>query len=235
MKKKSAIVLFSGGQDSTTLLGWAKNRYEKVYALSFNYGQRHAIELQQAELICDLLNVEHITSDISQFATLVDSNLTNPDSNVSQPHERLTHLPASYVPNRNAILLTLAHSYAQKMGVDTVVAGMNQTDYNGYPDCRNHFIKALEDVLEIGSDTHVTFETPLVFLEKPLIWKMAEDEGVLDIVINCSHTCYNGKRDHRRNDGFGCTHIVNDVIEEECGSCKVRRESYEIYKQLKSE
>lgn len=228
-KKPSAIVLFSGGQDSTTLLGWAKNRYNKVYALSFNYGQRHLIELEQSKEICKEMNIEHLISDISQFATLVDSNLTNAESDINQSHERLEHLPSAYVPNRNAILLTLAHSYAQKLGVDTIVAGMNQTDYAGYPDCRHEFVSMLEETLKTGSDTHIKIETPLIFKEKYEIWKMGQDEGVMNIIKELSHTCYNGLRDHKRDDGYGCTHVIEGEIATECPSCKVRRESYEKY------
>jgi 7-cyano-7-deazaguanine synthase len=232
--KKTAIVLFSGGQDSTTLLGWAKNRFETVYALSLNYGQRHAVELQQAEIICKHLGIEQLKADVSQFATLVDSNLTNAETNINETHSRLTHLPSAYVPNRNTILLTLAHSYAQKLGADAVVAGMNQTDYQGYPDCREHFVITLNHALNYGSDTNIEFITPLMHITKAQTWEMAEAEGVLDLVIKESHTCYNGKRDHFRNDGYGCTHVVDGEIVEECPSCRVRREGYEQYIKIKN-
>lgn len=213
-----AVVVFSGGQDSTTCLGWALNRFELVECITFNYGQKHSIELTQAAAICAKLEIKHIVVDISFLNTLVDSALTS-DGNVNEAHPRLKHLPASFVPNRNALFLTLAHAYAQKIGANTVVTGVCETDFSGYPDCREVFIKSLQESLHLASDVLIKIETPLMFIDKAGTFKMAKDEGVLDLVIEMSHTCYNGIREMHEW-GAGCG---------ECPACKLRQKGYQDY------
>ena len=145
-----AVVVFSGGQDSTTCLGWALNRFDLVECITFNYGQKHSVELTQAAAICDELKVNQVVVDISFLDKLVDSALTS-NGNVNEVHPRLKHLPASFVPNRNALFLTLAHAYAQKIGADHIVTGVCETDFSGYSDCRDVFIKSLNDTLNLGT------------------------------------------------------------------------------------
>jgi queuosine biosynthesis protein QueC len=150
LKKGSALVVFSGGQDSLTCLHWAMNQFERVEAISFNYGQKHSVELRQGEKICKELNIKRTLIDITFLSQICDSALTDKegDNSVgSVPHARLSHLPSSFVPNRNMIMLTLANTYAQKAGLENLVTGTCQTDYSGYSDCRNAFIRSLEDTL----------------------------------------------------------------------------------------
>jgi queuosine biosynthesis protein QueC len=150
LKRGSALLVFSAGQDSTTLLTWALNRFEKVEAISFYYGQKHSIELRQGEKICKELGVKRTLIDISFLSQICDSALTQVDGDSSVgsvPHARLNHLPSSFVPNRNMIMLTLANTYAQKAGLENLVTGTCQTDFSGYSDCRNAFIRSLEDTL----------------------------------------------------------------------------------------
>lgn len=150
-KKSSALVLFSGGQDSTSCLLWAKNRFEHVKALSFNYGQQHSIELEQGAIICEKLGIERTLIDISFMKDICDSALTSQQGNVSVAHNRLKDLPASFVPNRNLILLSLANTYAQKVEIDNIVTGTCETDFSGYPDCRRMFIDNIESSLFAAS------------------------------------------------------------------------------------
>lgn len=214
-----AIVIFSGGQDSTTTLGWALNRYDSVECISFNYGQKHSIELQQAQIICEKYNLNHIIVDISFLNTLVDSALTS-NGDVNNAHPRLKHLPASFVPNRNALFITLAHAYAQKVAADVLVTGVCQTDYSGYPDCRQVFIESIQESLRLASDIEIEIKTPLMYLNKAQTFKLAQQEGVLEDVISLSHTCYNGNRELSHPWGFGCG---------ECPACKLRAKGWEDF------
>lgn len=219
-----AVVIFSGGQDSTTCLGWALYRFDEVVAISFKYGQKHEVELEQAKKITDKLNVEHHTIDVSFFGELVDSALTH-DGDVNAMHPRLQDLPASYVPNRNALFITLSHAFAQKIGAEHVVTGVCQTDYSGYPDCRKSFIDAMSTALFKGSEVPIEVRTPLMYLTKAETFKMAEDVGVLEEVLELSHTCYNGD-DTMHEWGRGC---------DDCPACKLRKKGYYEYKEMKNE
>ena len=218
---EKAIVIFSGGQDSTTCLGWALNRYETVEAITFNYGQKHSIELHQADQICKKYSVKLTVIDISFLDTIVESALTS-NGDVNELNDK--GLPSSFVPNRNQLFITLAHSYAQKIGAKTLITGVCQTDYSGYPDCRAKFINELANVTNLGSDAEIIIETPLMRLTKSQTFKMAEDEDILHTVINMSHTCYNGDRDNFHKWGYGC----ND-----CPACKLRAKGYKEWEESK--
>lgn len=211
-----AVIIFSGGQDSTTVLGWALNRFDSVECISFNYGQKHSIELEQARLICLKHQIRQTVIDISFLDTLVDSALTS-KGDVNAEHSRLKGIPASFVPNRNALFIVLSHSYAQKIGAQVLVTGVCETDFSGYPDCRQVFIDAIQHTLHLSSDTRIEIQTPLMYLDKSQIFSLAEREGVLDEVINLSHTCYNGDRTHKHDWGFGCG---------ECPACKLRERGW---------
>lgn len=215
-----AVVIFSGGQDSTTCLGWAKNRFEEVVAVSFFYGQKHAVELRQGEIIAEKLDVERHVIQADFFGSLVDSALTH-NGDVNVPHGRLAHLPASYVPNRNGFFLLLAHAFAQKIGAGVLVAGMCQTDFSGYPDCRRDVLDDGIKFLNGGSDSDIRLETPLMYLTKAETFALAEAEGVLPLVIEESHTCYNGDRSKRHAWGYGCG---------ECPACQVRAKGWSEFK-----
>ncbi len=214
-----AIVIFSGGQDSTTCLGWAQNRYQDVLALSFIYGQKHEVEIQQAKKIAAALKIPLKIIDISFYSKMVTSALLG-DGDVNSQHENNADLPASYVPNRNALFILLAHSYAQTIKADTLVTGVCQTDYSGYPDCREQFIRSIESSLNLGSEQNIKLVTPLMHLTKGETFKLAEKEGIFDLVVQESHTCYNAET--KMNEwGRGC---------DDCPACKLRKKGYLDYK-----
>jgi queuosine biosynthesis protein QueC len=334
MKNSSALVTFSGGQDSTTCLGWAKQQFNYVEAISFNYGQQHSIELEQGAKICKDLGIKRTVVDISFLKDICDSALTSVGGDVTVKHSRLKTLPASFVPNRNLILLSLANTYAQKAGLENLVTGTCQTDDAGYPDCRRLFIDELESSLfaatnisrlslneirailvdntctihnedfilirhpaieeiknffggvgEIVRDSWVKTDrsaykiqgddrkipyyilqgtsyepkllsnvyegnflrrifanlsnelptlflegfikihTPLMYLTKAQTFYLAEKVGILNTVLEDSHTCYIGNREFRHPWGYGCG---------ECPSCKLRKKGYEDYITIKN-
>ncbi|MDH5560236.1 MAG: 7-cyano-7-deazaguanine synthase QueC [Deltaproteobacteria bacterium] len=216
-----AVVIFSGGQDSTTCLGWAKNRYEDLEGISFNYGQRHHVETDQAKIIADKLGVPLTLFDISFYSKMVISALTG-EGNVNLPHEDNHQLPASFVPNRNALFILLAHSFAQTKKAKVLIGGFCQTDFSGYPDCRETFTELMLKSLNLGSDQHIELKTPLMHLSKAETFKLAQQEGILDLVIRDSHTCYEGSP--AANDwGRGCGN---------CPACLLRKKGYLEFIQL---
>jgi len=216
-----ALVIFSGGQDSTTCLYWAMNRFSKVYAITFDYGQKHRVEIEQSKRICNINKVPQTIVNMDFMQSIVDSALVN-GGDVNQLNSK--GLPASFVPNRNQMFITLAHAYAQKIGATTVVTGVCQTDYSGYPDCRLEFISSIQDATNLGSDESIIIATPLMFLDKAETFELAKKEGCLDEVIEHSHTCYNGDRDSRHEWGYGCG---------ECPACELRRKGYNEFAGVK--
>ena len=218
---EKAVVVFSGGQDSTTCLGWAQNRYGVVMAITFQYGQKHEREVKAASDICDLMGVHQTIVDLSFLPGLVNSALTS-FGNVNKQHPDNENLPASFVPNRNALFLTLAHAYAQKVKASAVVSGVCQTDYSGYPDCREGFVQTLGLALNAGSDTDIQIVTPLMHLTKAETFKMANDEDVLEFVLQHSVTCYNAVGT-RNVWGYGCGH---------CPACALRSKGWHEFKQM---
>ena len=218
----SALVVFSGGQDSTTCLAWAKNRYDHVETITFDYHQKHSIEIEQAKKIAKILNVPNYVVTIDIFAQLGDSALLdiNKDQDINAPHHAKPNLPASFVPNRNAMFFTIAHAYAQKQGLKHIITGINQTDYSGYPDCREPFVKSLEKSLNIGSESTIEFKYPLIALTKAETFQLAQEEGILNLVIDESHTCYNGDRSIKHDWGYGCG---------ECPACILREKGWAKY------
>jgi 7-cyano-7-deazaguanine synthase len=216
---KKAVVIFSGGQDSTTCLYWALRLFgeNNVEAITFNYGQKHSIELECAKEICKLTKVKQTIVDISFLDALVESALTsNGDVNVINDKG----LPASFVPNRNQLFITLAHAYAQKIGATTLVTGVCQTDYSGYPDCRIEFIDAIKFASNLGSQSAIKIETPLMYLNKAQTWDLARSLDCIYEVVNFSHTCYNGDREHEHEWGYGC---------DNCPACELRKNGYQNY------
>jgi len=217
-----ALVIFSGGQDSTTCLGIARKQYKEVQAINFNYGQNHVVEIYKAREICDDWGIKLTEVNIGFLNQIVDSALTS-QGNVNESHPRLQHLPASFVPNRNALFIALAHAFAQKIGYNVLITGVCQTDYSGYPDCRRLFIDSIEHSLNLGSDSNIMIKTPLMFLNKAQTFQMAADNGILDIVLEMSHTCYNGNHSFRHEWGYGCG---------ECPACIIRSKGYAEYKNI---
>ncbi len=215
--KKKIIVLFSGGQDSTTLLFWAKKHFEQVLALTIGYGQRHSVELQQAKKIAKIAGAEHFLLDFDLYKNISANSLTNPDLKVPKGtnHEGL---PNTFVPGRNYFFLGLAAVFGYERNIRNIAIGANQIDYSGYPDCRENFLQATEKALSLALDKNIKIHAPLLFLDKKDIWKLAKELDVLDIVIEESHTCYNGNRQQKHPWGYGCG---------ECPACILRKEGFE--------
>lgn len=213
-----SLVVFSGGQDSTTCLYWALNRGDEVEAITFSYGQKHAIELSQASKICKREGVKQTVVNLGFLDTLVESALTS-NGDVNQINEK--GLPASFVPNRNLLFITLAHAYAQKIKAERLVMGVCETDFSGYPDCRHAFINKAMLACNVGSDSNIRCDTPLMYLSKAQTFQLAKDENCLEHVLYDSHTCYNGDREHMHEWGFGCG---------ECPACKLRETGWIKFK-----
>lgn len=221
MKQDKAVVIFSGGQDSTTCLYWAMKQFgeKNVEAITFNYAQKHSVELDCATNICFRAEVKQTIIDISFLNTIVESALTS-NGDVNKLNEK--GLPSSFVPNRNQLFITLAHAYAQKIGARHLVTGVCQTDFSGYPDCRLEFIQAIGNASNLGSDSNIYIHTPLMYLSKSDTWWLADRLGVEDHICKLSHTCYNGVRDEKalHDWGYGCG---------ECPACKLREAGYVEY------
>ncbi|WP_394152320.1 7-cyano-7-deazaguanine synthase QueC [Vibrio maritimus] len=211
---KKAVVVFSGGQDSTTCLVQALEQYDEVHAITFDYGQRHKLEIKVAEAVAKKLGVKaHKVMDVGLLNELAISSLTRDDIPVS--HELQENgLPNSFVPGRNILFLTLAGIYAYQIGAQAVITGVCETDFSGYPDCRNDFIKAMNSALVQGMDRELDIVTPLMWLDKAETWALADKYDALELVRNETLTCYNGVI------GDGCG---------DCPSCELRANGLNQY------
>lgn len=225
-----ALVLFSGGQDSTTCLAFALERYGHVETIGFDYHQRHRIELDQRSAIRaalsrefpawrERLGADHLIridalAEISATAMTHDIAITLDERG----------LPNTFVPGRNLMFLTLAAALAYRRGVKPIIAGMCETDFSGYPDCRDDAIKAMQLALNLGMDARFVLETPLMWLDKAQTWRLAESLGgerLVELIIELSHTCYLGERGVRHDWGYGCG---------SCPACHLRAEGWKKYK-----
>lgn len=207
------LVVFSGGQDSTTCLFWAKREFKEVYALSFRYGQKHEIEVELARKIAEKAKVPFEVMDIPLVGQLGHNSLTD-SSMVMDQEVPEKGLPNTFVPGRNMFFLSIAAVYARERGIRHLVTGVSQTDYSGYPDCRDAFIKSLNVTLNLAMDYQFVLHTPLMWIDKAQTWELADQLGVLDLVRNETLTCYNGIQ------GDGCGH---------CPSCKLRNQGLQKY------
>ena len=213
MNNEAALVVFSGGQDSTTCLFWAKKHFKKVYALSFIYGQKHVKEVELARSIAEKAEVEFDVMDVSFIGHLGRNSLT--DTSIHMDEEKpADSFPNTFVPGRNLFFLSIAAVYAREHGVNHIVTGVSQTDFSGYPDCRDSFIKSLNVTLNLAMDEQFVLHTPLMWIDKAQTWALADRLGVLDLIRHETLTCNNGIP------GDGCGH---------CPSCKLRREGLEKY------
>jgi 7-cyano-7-deazaguanine synthase len=234
MNGREALVLFSGGQDSTTCLAWALSqaeRYERVETVAFDYGQRHRIELDcRVNVLRELraafpawaqrLGADHLI-DLSVLKSLGDSALTTERA----IELRADGLPNTFVPARNLMFLTAAAALAYRSGAAVLVGGMCQTDYSGYPDCRDATIKAMQQALALGLDAPFAIETPLMFLDKSATWSLAQSIGgdaLTRLIEEHTHTCYLGERRTRHAWGYGCGH---------CPACVLRARGHAQWRQ----
>lgn len=188
---KKAIVLFSGGQDSTTCLAWALKKFDEVVALTIDYGQRHRAEIDQAKIIAKKTGVQHEVFKIDVFSKLSKNALTDRQLEILPGGDG--QLPSTFVPGRNLIFLSIACMKAYQLGVKDIATGVCQTDYSGYPDCRNKFIESFQRTVRLAMDTGFTIHTPLMWLTKAETVKLMDDLGYLDL-LQYSHTCYRGLR-----------------------------------------
>lgn len=211
LKEEKAVVVFSGGQDSTTCLWWALKQFKEVEAISFDYGQRHRTELEHAARIAEELQVPHRILDMGLLNQLAPNALTRSD--IAIEHEE-GQLPSTFVEGRNMVFFTFAAIYAKTVGAKHVVTGVCETDFSGYPDCRDVFVKSLNVTLNLAMDYGFVLHTPLMWLNKAQTWQLADELGALDFVREKTVTCYNGIP------GDGCG---------ECPACKLRRAGLEQY------
>jgi len=186
----SALIVFSGGQDSTTCLAWALDNFDKVLALTFDYDQRHKVELIQASKICKLADVEQLSMKTDIFSEFSKNALTH---NIEIDNTDTSDLPNTFVPGRNLIFLSLAAMKAHQLGINDIITGVCQTDYSGYPDCREDFIKSIERTVSLAMDTEFKIHTPLMNLTKSESIELMNKLGKLDWLKE-SHTCYEGQR-----------------------------------------
>lgn len=211
MKQEKAVVVFSGGQDSTTCLFWAMSRFAEVEAITFDYGQRHKLELDCAADIAKTLAIKHHILDMSLLNQLAPNALTRDDIAIEQKDGEL---PTTFVDGRNLLFLTFAAVLAKGIGAKHIVTGVCETDFSGYPDCRDVFVKSLNVTLNLSMDYGFVIDTPLMWLNKAETWALADELGAFDFVRDRTLTCYNGIP----SDGCG-----------ECPACKLRRKGLDDY------
>ena len=229
----AALVLFSGGQDSTTCLAWALDRFARVETIGFDYGQRHAAELACRPAVrgalagfpawADRLADDHMI-DLSVLGAISDTALTR---NV-EIEMRDKALPNTFVPGRNILFLTFAACVAYRRGLKHIVGGMCETDYSGYPDCRDDTIKALQAAINLGMEARFVLHTPLMWIDKAATWALAERLGgapLIDLIVEHAHSCYEGDRTHRHAWGYGCG---------ACPACKLRAAGYVQFEKAKT-
>ncbi|MCW5676056.1 MAG: 7-cyano-7-deazaguanine synthase QueC [Xanthobacteraceae bacterium] len=227
---EGALVLFSGGQDSTVSLAWALTRFPRVETIGFEYGQRHGIEMTVRPRILERLGgldpkwktrlgEDHVVN-IDALGAISETSLTR---NV-QIEMNTSGLPSTFVPGRNLIFFAFAGAVAYRRGLKNLVAGMCETDYSGYPDCRDDTIKAMQLALGLGMDRRFVIHTPMMWIDKAATFELAERIGgkaLAEIVIEETHSCYMGDRAHRHEWGYGCG---------TCPACQLRASGYEKYK-----
>ncbi|HRK96064.1 MAG TPA: 7-cyano-7-deazaguanine synthase QueC [Rhodospirillales bacterium] len=225
----AAIVLFSGGQDSTTCLAWALQRFQRVETIAFDYRQRHGIELECRKTVLAEFRHrfphwtprlgEHHLIDLGVLAEISETALTG-DGEIRLGEQGL---PNTFVPGRNILFLTMAAAVGYRRGVRHLVTGVCETDYSGYPDCRDDAVKATQLALNLGMDSRFVVHTPLMWLDKAATWRLAESLGgaaLIDVIREHTHTCYLGERSLRHDWGHGCG---------TCPACKLRAEGYVKY------
>ena len=230
IQPEPALVLFSGGQDSTTCLAWALARFSRVETIGFDYGQRHRIELECRTRVAARLKAEfhkwgaklgddHIV-DLTVLGQVSDTALTR-DAAIAFAE---SGLPNTFVPGRNLLFFTLAAAIGYRRGIRHLVGGMCETDYSGYPDCRDDTLKSLQAALSLGMDHRFVIHTPLMWRDKRATWQLAGELGgerLVELIREESHSCYLGERGQRHDWGYGCG---------QCPACDLRRKGWEAYR-----
>lgn len=211
MKQEKAVVVFSGGQDSTTCLFWAKENFAEVETVTFQYGQRHALETEIASAISEALGVRHHLLDMSLLGQLAPNALTRGDIEIKQEEGAL---PTTFVDGRNLLFLSFAAVLAKQVGAKHIVTGVCETDFSGYPDCRDVFVKSLNVTLNLAMDYPFVIDTPLMWLNKAQTWELADRLGAFEFVRDRTLTCYNGIP------AAGCG---------ECPACRLRANGLATY------
>jgi 7-cyano-7-deazaguanine synthase len=229
-KPAGALVLFSGGQDSTTCLAYALERYERVEMVGFNYGQRHAVELECRQRVLaaipkrfpawsERLGADHMI-DLSTFGAIGETALTSEAKIVMTDSD----LPSTFVPGRNLAFFVYAAAVGHRRGLNVLVGGMCETDYSGYPDCRHETLQALQSAIRLGTEIPFSIETPLMWLSKAESWALADELGgktLIDLIREETHTCYLGDHVTKHAWGYGCGR---------CPACKLRAKGYEEWR-----
>jgi 7-cyano-7-deazaguanine synthase len=234
MASGAALVLFSGGQDSTVCLAHALEAYARVETLGFDYGQRHCVELEcrgrvRAELArrfpdwAPRLGPDHVI-DIGSFGAIGDTALTSD----AQIEMLASGLPSTFVPGRNLVFFTYAAALGYRRGLTTLIGGMCETDFSGYPDCRDATLRALEQAIRLGTEIPFAIETPLMWRTKAETWALTEELGgasLVELIIGETHTCYRGERGARHDWGYGCG---------ACPACELRARGFAVWQSAKS-
>lgn len=215
--KEKALVVFSGGQDSTTCLFWAMERFDEVVAVTFDYGQRHKKEIECAKSIAEELNIEHHILDMGLLGQLTSNALTREEIEIKAGSEG--ELPSTFVEGRNMLFLTFAGVMAKVKGIKHIVTGVCETDFSGYPDCRDIFVKSLNVTLNLAMDNTFVIHTPLMWIDKAQTWELADKLGRLEYIKEKTLTCYNGII------GAGCG---------TCPACRLRQRGLEKYLEKKA-
>ncbi|MBN9372268.1 MAG: 7-cyano-7-deazaguanine synthase QueC [Hydrogenophaga sp. SCN 70-13] len=225
-----ALVLFSGGQDSTTCLAHALARFERVETVGFDYGQRHRVELDARQAVLRELRAafparaarlgEDHMLDLAVLGAVSETSLTRDMAFRMEANG----LPNTFVPGRNLLFLTLAAALAYRRGLTVLVTGVCETDFSGYPDCRDDTMKAMQLALSLGMDQRFLVDTPLMWIDKAGTWRLARElggEALVDLIVEHTHTCYQGDREHRHAWGWGCG---------QCPACELRERGWQAYR-----
>lgn len=219
MKESAALVVLSGGQDSTTCLFWALENFREVHTITFSYGQKHSAEIEVARKIAEKAGVSFHLMDVSFINKLGSNSLTDSSMEMDQEKPEGSY-PNTFVPGRNMFFLSIAAVYAREKGIHHIVTGVSQTDFSGYPDCRDSFVKAMNLTINLAMDEQFVIHTPLMWIDKAETWAMADKLGIFELVRKETLTCYNGII------GDGCGH---------CPSCKLRAEGMRKYLSIKQQ
>ena len=229
ISSQRALVLFSGGQDSTTCLAWALSRYAQVETIGFDYGQRHAIEMTMRPLLIEKMRSMSPDWDARLGEDhVIDLSLISAISHTAMTQEidiemQANGLPNTFVPGRNLLFMTVAATLAYRRGLSVLVGGMCETDFSGYPDCRDDTMKSLQVTLNLGMASALTIETPLMWLDKHATWSLARSlggEALVDLIRTDTHTCYLGQRGALHDWGYGCG---------SCPACALRARGYQQF------